>query len=123
MDSMRPLVSVILPVHDGAGFLPGALSVIRIQDYRPLQIIVVDDGSRDETARIAERSSDVLVLRLERNRGPAAARNAGLSRAEGEFVAFLDVDDHWPPGTLLHQDERLVTDPAADVETETLAGG
>jgi glycosyltransferase involved in cell wall biosynthesis len=104
-----PLVSVVVPVHDGERFLRQALESILDQDYRPLEVIAVDDGSTDGSVAIAE-SLQVCVLRRERA-GVAAARNAGLGAAAGTLIAFLDQDDLWSPGRLRRQVEHLAAHP------------
>jgi glycosyltransferase involved in cell wall biosynthesis len=115
------LISVIVPVHNGARFLVEAVSSIRRQDYRPLEIVIVDDGSSDETARLAAAltgggSNDVDTRYLhQENRGPAAARNRGLAAARGDLIAFLDVDDLWPAGKLASQHARLRAEPGLDI--------
>jgi glycosyltransferase involved in cell wall biosynthesis len=88
------LVSVIVPAYDAGEFIAEALDSAFAQDYHPLEVIVVDDGSSDRTAEIAS-SYDVQLL-CQPNRGPAAARNAGLAKARGEYIAVLDADDIWP---------------------------
>lgn len=96
------LVSVIVPVYNAEAYLESALRSIRTQDYRPIEIIVVDDGSTDRSADIARSYEDVQYLH-QPNAGPSAARNAGLAVAKGEFVAFLDADDEWLPRKLAIQ--------------------
>jgi glycosyltransferase involved in cell wall biosynthesis len=91
---VRPLVSVVTPVYNGARYLREALESLFAQDYEPFESIVVDDGSTDRTAEIA-RSYAVRYVR-QANQGAAAARNAGLAIARGELVAFLDSDDLLP---------------------------
>ena len=94
------LISVVIPVHDGARFLAEAVASVLAQDYAPIEIIVVDDGSTDDLARaVADLPVDVTYLN-QSQRGPASARNTGIAVARGDFVAFLDVDDLWPPGAL-----------------------
>jgi hypothetical protein len=94
--SRKPLVSVIIPVYNGESFIVRAIEHVIGQGYPALELIVVDDGSTDATARIVEGlSADVRLFRQD-NQGPAAARNRGLRDASGEFVMFLDVDDYWP---------------------------
>jgi glycosyltransferase involved in cell wall biosynthesis len=88
------LVSVIVPAYNEEAFIAEALDSAFAQDFRPLEVIVVDDGSTDRTARIASRYAVQLVR--QQNRGPAAARNAGLALARGEYVTILDADDVWP---------------------------
>ncbi len=110
-----PLVSVIVPVHNGEAYLEQALESIRDQDYRPLEVIVIDDGSTDGTASIARRFSEDLHYLYQPRAGPAAARNAGLRLARGEWIAFLDADDLWPPGKLVQQAAYLRDDPGLQV--------
>ena len=105
-----PLVSAIIPVHNGEPYLPAALRSIFTQDYRPLEVIVVDDGSTDGTAAVARSFPDVRFL-TQPNRGVAVARNAGLDAAQGEFIAFLDQDDLWTPGKLTAQVTQLLEHP------------
>lgn len=88
-----PLVSVVVPVHNGERFLGAALESALAQDYPRLEIVVVDDGSSDRSAEIAA-SYPVSLLR-QPNRGVASARNAGVEGSRGEVLAFLDQDDVW----------------------------
>jgi len=92
------LVSVIVAAYNAEAFIAEALDSALAQDYRPLEVIVVDDGSADRTAEIAARY-DVKLVR-QPNRGPAAARNAALDLARGKYVAILDADDVWPEDRL-----------------------
>lgn len=102
-----PLISCIVPVYNGERYLGEALDSILAQTYRPLEIIVVDDGSTDGTPRIAGQYRDrIRYLRWE-NRGPAAARNRGVTVARGEFIAFLDADDLWHQEKLRRQIDRF----------------
>jgi len=80
-----------------------------------LDILVVDDGSTDETARVAGEFGDELIYVHQKNSGPAAARNTGLQKAGGEIIAFLDADDLWPDNKLSHQLDILQSNPAAEV--------
>jgi glycosyltransferase involved in cell wall biosynthesis len=92
------LVSVIVPAYNAETFIAEALDSAFEQDYDPLEVIVVDDGSTDRTAEVAARYEVQLVRQS--NRGPAAARNAGLALARGEYIAILDADDIWPSDRL-----------------------
>jgi glycosyltransferase involved in cell wall biosynthesis len=95
-----PRFSVIIPSYNRADFLPQAIDSVLAQGYQEFELIVVDDGSTDDTpAVLAARAGQFVHLRQE-NRGLAAARNAGLRVARGEFVGFLDSDDCWEPGFL-----------------------
>jgi glycosyltransferase involved in cell wall biosynthesis len=111
----KPLVSVIVPVYNGENFLLDALASIRWQNYCPLEIVIIDDGSNDGTAELAATLGQDINWIHQQNRGPSAARNAGLALAQGEFIAFLDVDDLWPHGTLQAQVELLLANPAAEI--------
>ncbi len=88
-----PLVSAIIPAYNAAGFIHRAIESALAQTHHLLEIIVVDDGSQDNTADIAQ-NYPVTVIR-KTNGGPASARNAGASAASGEWLAFLDHDDAW----------------------------
>lgn len=113
---LQPLVSVILPVYNGARFVREAVESIERQQYRPLEIIIVDDGSTDATPQILQNlDSDHIRFIWQANAGPAAARNAGLALASGELIGFLDADDLWPVDKLETQVARLTQDPALDV--------
>lgn len=108
-----PLVSVILPVYNGARFLPDAVFNLRAQGYPALEIIVVDDGSTDNVADVAAALPvDVRFFRQD-NAGPAAARNRGIRDASGDVIAFLDADDLWPDGNLALMVRRLLDHPDA----------
>ncbi len=96
----RLKLSVIIPVYNGAHFIGQAVESIVEQDYPGCEIIVVDDGSTDDLASALDRiAADVTLIR-QSNRGPAAARNAGIKAASGELLAFLDADDLWPQARL-----------------------
>jgi glycosyltransferase involved in cell wall biosynthesis len=101
-----PLVSVITPVFNGERYLARAIESVFAQDHRPVEAIVVDDGSTDGSAEVARRFDEVIVLEQE-NEGPAAARNRGVARSSGEFITFLDADDRMAPGRLSAQLEFL----------------
>lgn len=109
----RPLISVIIPVYNGERFLAEAIESVLQQNDAPLEIIVVDDGSTDATAQIATRFGKQVHYLYQLNQGPAAARNRGLARARGEWIAFLDSDDRWAVGRLHRQLELAHAYPAA----------
>jgi glycosyltransferase involved in cell wall biosynthesis len=95
-----PLVSVVIPAYNAARTLDETLRSVRSQTYRALEILVVDDGSTDETVAVASRHAAVdvrLTLIAQSNAGVAAARNEGWRRARGDFIAFVDADDLWAP--------------------------
>jgi glycosyltransferase involved in cell wall biosynthesis len=112
---MTPLVSVIIPAHNAARFLPDAIASLRQQRDLALDIIVIDDGSTDETAQVAASlGADVRVLHTDKI-GPAAARNRGIAAARGDYFAFLDADDWFPPDSLTARAARLESDPALGI--------
>ena len=106
----HPLVSVIIPVYNGGRYLRAALESVFAQTYRPFEVIVVDDGSKDESGAIAQSFPEVRYIRQE-NQGVAAARNNGIEVARGEFFAFLDQDDLWTPEKLKFQVGHLLNNP------------
>ena len=110
-----PLVSVIVPVYNGAAFILSALESIRAQSYANLELLVVDDGSTDNTRAVVPQCFPDLQYLYQANRGPAAARNLGLQHATGEFITFLDADDLWPMGRLSHHLQLLADFPLADI--------
>jgi glycosyltransferase involved in cell wall biosynthesis len=102
-----PLVSCVVPVFNGELYLREALDSILAQTYRPLEIIIADDGSTDGSPAIArEFSADVRYVRHP-TAGPAATRNLGLGAALGQFVAFLEADDLWHPDKVARQMARF----------------
>jgi glycosyltransferase involved in cell wall biosynthesis len=99
MSSTSPAVDFIIPAYNAAEFIGAALESVLAQEYEPLRIIVVDDGSADESAAVAETYPGVVVIRQE-NQGPAAARNTGLAAVRAPYVALHDADDLLPPSKL-----------------------
>ncbi|HYG55797.1 MAG TPA: glycosyltransferase family 2 protein [Burkholderiales bacterium] len=105
-----PAVSVILPAYNAAATLGFAVQSVRRQTWRDWELIVVDDGSRDGTAELAQelaRLEGRLRLIRQPNRGVSAARNAGIEAARGRYLAFLDADDLWLPRKLARQLEFM----------------
>jgi glycosyltransferase involved in cell wall biosynthesis len=107
-----PLISVIVPAYNAAPFLAEAVESVFAQDYEPLEAIIVDDGSTDTTSEQLDRFSGRVRILHQGNRGPSAARNAGLAVANGPLVAFLDADDVWLPAKLRVQADRMVEEPS-----------
>ncbi len=103
----NPLISVIIPVYNGAAFLADAISSVLNQHHNPLEIIVVDDGSTDKTAEVVQMMADNIKYIFQENKGVAAARNKGLEMARGTYIAFLDADDVWGESKLARQIELL----------------
>lgn len=96
---MHPLqinISVVIPLYNKAAEIERTLRSVLEQTHQPLEIIVVDDGSTDDSAAIVERIGSPLIhLVRQRNRGVSAARNRGIELARGEYISFLDGDDRW----------------------------
>ena len=90
----QKLVSVIIPTYNRAQLVAAAIGSVKAQSYPAIQIIVIDDGSEDDTAQSVAQFENVEYYRQE-NKGQAAARNLGLSHAKGEYIASLDSDDIW----------------------------
>jgi glycosyltransferase involved in cell wall biosynthesis len=113
---MPPRFSVVIPTHNRASVLPRALQSVRQQTAGDLEVIVVDDASTDDTEAVVQNASVAAPLHYVRhstNRGGAAARNTGLRRARGKWVAFLDSDDAWLPDKLERQRDALASHPDA----------
>jgi glycosyltransferase involved in cell wall biosynthesis len=111
----QALVSCIIPVYNGERYLREAICSILAQTYRPLEIIVADDGSTDGTAAVIAAYGNQVRYLSQANTGPAAARNLGLRAALGDSVAFLDADDLWHPEKLARQMTQLQKRPEIDL--------
>ena len=89
------MVSVIIPVYNGERYLAAAIDSVIDQDYPNLDIVIVNDGSTDGSAAIAQSYGSSLRHHYQENAGLSAAQNKGVALAEGEFISFLDCDDLW----------------------------
>jgi glycosyltransferase involved in cell wall biosynthesis len=98
-----PLVSVVLPTHNRAPWLGRAIESVLGQTHEPLELIVVDDGSTDETAELLARFGGRIEVVTQPHSGAYAARNRGMRHASGELIAFIDSDDAWHPDRLSSQ--------------------
>ena len=115
MSVSGPLISVIVPVHDGRRYLGEALDSVLVQDHHPVEVIVVDDGSTDASAELAESYGEPVRVFRQANQGPPAARNRGIAEVAGEYVSFLDADDRYRPAKLSTQLRVLLEHPDADM--------
>ncbi len=97
------LVSVVMPVFNGERYLEATLASVFAQTYPEIELIVVDDGSTDRSLEILDALGDRVVVVRQQNRGPAAARNLGVQKAKGKWIAFLDADDIWEPEKIQRQ--------------------
>ena len=118
MNDPAASISVIIPAFNRASVVGRAIHSVMLQTLAPLEVIVVDDHSSDGTCSVIEqmaaRDSRIRLVRLDSNRGGAAARNAGVEAASGELLAFLDSDDEWK-SSHLERSARLLKDSAADL--------
>jgi len=103
-----PLVSVVMPNHNGADFLEEAIQSVLNQTYRNLELIVVDDGSDDASLAILQKYGTSLKYISVSNSGAAHARNIGISSANGELIAFIDSDDVWAKDKVYKQVNLLL---------------
>jgi glycosyl transferase family 2 len=115
--SHGPLVSVIIPAYNAAGFIGETLTSVFAQTYSNYEVIVVNDGSPDteELEKVLAPFRDRLTYLEQENKGPSAARNNALGKARGEFAAFLDSDDNWLPDYLTEQIRFLSDEPGFDM--------
>jgi glycosyltransferase involved in cell wall biosynthesis len=116
----EPTVGVVVLAYNSARWIEQALGSVLAQPYRPLDVVVVNDGSTDDTAALADRFRDAhpeLAVRVasQPNRGVGAARNRGVALVGGEFVAFLDADDAWTDVSLTARVPLLKTDSSIDI--------
>ncbi len=108
-------VTVIIPIFNGERFIEGVIKNVREQDYAPLEIIIIDDGSTDSTADAVASFRDNIRYIHQENRGPAAARNRGINMSSGNVIAFLDVDDLWPRNKVKRQVSFLQDNPRVEI--------
>jgi glycosyltransferase involved in cell wall biosynthesis len=106
---------VLIPVFNGANYLAEALETVTSQTYRPIDIIVVDDGSTDDSRSVAERFAGVVRYAYQPHSGIGAARNHGVELAWGDLLCFFDADDRMPPHRVRLQVEALIGQPDVDI--------
>jgi len=117
MDKNGKLVSVIMPVYNSEKYLEEALVSIQEQSYKNLEVILVDDGSKDSSPEICDRFASIdtrFKVIHQSNSGPSAARNRGLDEATGDYVTFVDNDDLLHRGVVKELD-RLGADNESDI--------
>jgi glycosyltransferase involved in cell wall biosynthesis len=116
-DVSGPLVSVIVPAYNAAGYITDALESVLSQTFTSYELIVINDGSPDteELERVLAPYEEKIVYLKQENRGPSAARNCGIAHARGKYVALLDSDDMWFPELLAEQVGFLEAHPQFDV--------
>ena len=112
-----PTFSVVIPVYNGAGTVGRAIKSVLEQTHAASELIVVDDGSTDDTARVLGDFGDRIIHLRQANAGVSAARNNGAQRAKGEWLAFLDADDWYYPDRLRWHAEWIAREPRLDFLT------
>lgn len=90
---MKPLISIIMPCFNGEKYIESAINSILAQNYAPIEFIIIDDGSTDNSKAVIQSFGDKIQYYYQANGGPSKARNLGLSVARGEYIGFLDADD------------------------------
>jgi glycosyltransferase involved in cell wall biosynthesis len=110
------LVSVIIPTYNRAKTIERAVNSVLAQTWKKTEVIVVDDGSTDQTDEILKAFGDKIHVICQQNRGPGAARNAGIQEAKGEIISFLDSDDEWLPDKTERQVKLLQATESAGVK-------
>jgi len=110
------MISVIIPVYNGAQFIKEAIESVIRQSIDEIEILVVDDGSTDYTKEIIDAIPyPSIVYYRQENQGPSSARNLGLRKARHHYVSFLDADDFWPAGKLKAQLEAIRHSPSLEI--------
>lgn len=109
------LVSIVVPVFNGERYLAEAIESVLAQTYRPLEVIVVDDGSTDASRQVVDRFCSPVRYIFQPHQGPGAARNRGIEAGHGRFCAFLDADDLWTEDKLMRQMNVFASDPDLDM--------
>lgn len=104
----QPLVSIIIPTYNRATTIVRCIDSVLNQIYRPIEVVVVDDGSTDQTVETVKQYGDQVILICQSNGGPSSARNRGVRQSKGKIVAFLDSDDTWKPEKLVRQVKLMV---------------
>lgn len=103
MNKIKPTVSVVIPCYNGAKYLRETLDSVLAQTYQVLEVLVIDDGSTDDSAAIAESYGPPIRMIRQPNQGESIARNRGIEEAKGDWIAFLDADDLWLPSKIEQQ--------------------
>ena len=106
----QPLVSVVIPNYNYEKFITETIESVLAQTYKNIEIIVVDDGSKDKSLEVLAEFGDKIQVVQQKNAGVSAARNHGVSLSKGAFIAFLDADDVWLPEKLERQIEKFNQD-------------
>ncbi len=114
MTIKEPLISVMMPTYNNAKYISQAIESIYAQNYSNMEIIVVDDGSTDNTKEILKQYKDIKYFYTE-HKGIPFARNIALENSKGEYIAFLDSDDYWLPNKLNTQMQYFKEHPDCEI--------
>jgi glycosyltransferase involved in cell wall biosynthesis len=115
MKEDNPLVSAIIPAYNAERYVGEAIQSVLDQDYKSMELIIVDDGSKDKTAQIIKQFGGAVRYFFQENAGLAAALNRGVNVAKGDYFAFLDSDDRWLPYKISQQMAAFGRDPGLDI--------
>jgi glycosyltransferase involved in cell wall biosynthesis len=117
----KNFISIVIPTYNRASFLKEAIDSVLSQTYRNFELIVVDDGSTDDTPKLLSSYGEKIKVIKKANKGPSAARNRGIKAAKGGWIAFLDSDDVWKPGKLEKQVQFIKDNPEVKIcQTEEI---
>jgi glycosyltransferase involved in cell wall biosynthesis len=108
-------VTVVIPVRNGARYLPAALDSVLTQVPAPRQVVVVDDGSTDDTATVLREYTGRIEVILQLPTGQAAAQNRGIRMARSTWISFIDADDEWTPGSLASRWAATLAEPSLEL--------
>ena len=108
--SQTPLISVVIPNYNYGRYLSQAIDSVLAQSYSNMEIVVVDDGSTDNSEEVLRSYEDRVRWFRQENEGVSTARNFGVEKSHGALIAFLDADDVWLPNKLELQAERIIAD-------------
>ena len=114
MKTDPPRFSVVIPAYNARATLTNALDSVLAQTWAAYEIIVIDDGSSDNTEEVVAAYGDRVIYLRQKNAGPSAARNHGVEAASGDWIAFLDADDWYYPGRLQAHADMIAADPDLD---------
>jgi glycosyltransferase involved in cell wall biosynthesis len=111
----NPLVSVVIPLYNGEKYIRDCLLSVYEQTYRPLEVIIVDDGSTDDSLAVIEKVQGEKTVIRQQNADVSAARNTGVEHSKGKYVAFIDQDDLWLPDKIDRQVSVFKEDDRIDL--------
>lgn len=115
MTQNKSLVSAIIPVYNCSKYISEAINSILNQNYQPIEIIIIDDGSTDNTKEVVKGFSNSIRYFYQNHAGPSKALNYGLKEAKGNYIALLDADDFWISDKITIQMDILINNPEIDI--------